>query len=82
MCRVIDPIKTGLRLQQLCDARGLTPKDIMQRLNLSDRRCVYYWFCGETLPTIDNLYLLSGVLGVPVDEILVARESTERTTGK
>lgn len=77
MCRIVDPIKTGQRLHQLCVEHGLSAKDIMVLLNLSDRRCVYYWFSGKTLPTIDNLFLLSGILGVTVDEILVARDFDE-----
>ena len=73
MCRVIDPVRTGQRLQKLCQERGLTPKDIMRLLNLSDRRCIYFWFSGENLPSIDNLYMLAGILNIPMDDILVAQ---------
>ena len=75
MCRIVDPIKTGARLKQLCKEKGLTAKDIQRLLNLSERRSVYYWFSGESLPTIDNLYMLAGYLGVSLDEIIVAREN-------
>ena len=35
-------------------------------------QAIYKWQSGKSLPTIDNLYALSALLDVRMDEILVA----------
>ena len=62
--------ETGINLQQIMDKRGITPKDIKEYLNLTSVQSVYNWCNGLNLPTIDNLYALSQLLKVSVDEIL------------
>ena len=81
MCKVIDMPRTGERLRELCKERGLTAKDIQRLLNLSSTRAVYDWFNGKTLPSIDNLYMLSDILDIPMDEIIVAGDDPGYTTG-
>ncbi len=38
---------------------------------------VYAWFSGKTLPSLDNLYRLSRLLRVPMDEMIVDMEEEE-----
>lgn len=52
------------------DRRGITPKDIKEYLNLGSIQTVYNWCNGLNLPTVDNLYALSQLLQVPIDEIV------------
>ena len=70
MFPLIDKKKTGINLRLLMDERGLTVKDIQQYLKLGSVQSVYHWLNGISLPTVDNLYALSYLLQVPVDDML------------
>ena len=70
---VIDPVATGKNIAQLRKARGLTVRDLQNWFGFEEPRAIYKWQQGQTLPSIDNLYALSAILGVPMDEILVSR---------
>ena len=74
MCRVIDLVKTGKNIERLLAERGLTAKDVQQRLGFAERRPVYFWIAGKNLPSIDNLFILTEMLQVPIDEILIAKD--------
>lgn len=43
MVPVIDKRKTGVRLRQLMDERGLSVKDVQQYLGLGSVQSVYHW---------------------------------------
>ena len=62
--------ETGVNLHRIMDKRGITPKDIKEFLNLGSIQTVYNWFNGLNMPTVDNLYVLSQFLQVPIDEII------------
>ena len=62
--------QTGMNLHRIMDARGITPKDIKNYLNLASVQSVYNWCNGLNMPTIDNLYALSQLLQVPMDAIV------------
>ena len=66
----IDEKKTGINLRLMMDERGLTVKDIQQYLKLGSVQSVYHWLNGISLPTVDNLYALSYLFQVPVDDLL------------
>ena len=70
MLPVIDKKKTGINLRLLMDKRGLTVKDIQQYLGLGSVQSVYHWLNGISMPTVDNLYALSYLLQVPVDNLI------------
>ena len=70
MFPVINLRETGVNLHRIMDKRGITPKDIKEFLNLGSIQTVYNWCNGLNMPTIDNLYALSQLLEVPIDEII------------
>ena len=70
MLPLIDKKKTGINLRLMMDKRGLTVKDIQQYLKLGSVQSVYHWLNGVSLPTVDNLYALSYLFQVPVDDML------------
>ena len=74
MCRVIDLVKTGKNIERLMSERGLTARDVQQRLGFAERRPVYFWIQGKNLPSIDNLFMLAEMLQVPIDEILIPKD--------
>jgi len=70
MYPTIDSIKTGQKIKELMLEKDLTPKDIQEYLSLTCIQTVYRWFKGTTIPSIDNLYALSELFDVTMDEII------------
>ena len=82
MFPVIDKKKTGIHLRQIMDDRGFTVKDIQKYLKLASVQSVYHWLNGLSMPTIDNLYALSALFQMPVDEMICGnrRELSRKLT--
>ena len=70
MFPLIDKKRTGVNLRKIIDKRGFTVKDIQQYLKLGSVQSVYHWLNGISLPTIDNLYALSYLFQVPIDDMV------------
>lgn len=70
MFPIIDKKKTGIKLRRIMDERDLAVKDVQQYLGLGSVQSVYHWLNGLSLPTVDNLYALSYLFQVPVDDML------------
>lgn len=70
MFPIIDKKKTGIHLRRIMDKRGLSVKDIQQYLNLGSVQSVYHWLNGLSIPSIDNLYALSELFQMPIDDML------------
>ena len=62
--------ETGINLRLIMDKRGITPRKVKEYLKLGSVQSVYNWFNELNMPTIDNLYALSQLLQVPIDEII------------
>lgn len=71
----INVVETGRNIKQIIKSKGFTVRDVQEYLELTTPQSIYHWFDGRNLPTIDNLYALSGLLGVPVDSLLVGNRS-------
>ncbi len=67
---VIDKRKTGIHLRRIMDERDLSVKDVQQYLGLGSVQSVYHWLNGLSMPTIDNLYALSVLFQMPIDDML------------
>lgn len=74
---VIDVEKTGRTMQELCKRRGITAKNIQEYMNFSNTQSVYNWFGGKSMPSLDNFYALSKLLGVPMETIIVSSDTEE-----
>lgn len=68
---VMDMEATGKNIKRLAQERKITAQMIQKVLNLGSFQAVYKWFNGQSLPTVDNLAVLSNLLNVPIDEIIV-----------
>lgn len=68
MFPIIDRKRTGIRLRRIMDERGLSVKDVQQYLELGSVQSVYHWLNGLSMPTIDNLYALSELFQMPIDD--------------
>lgn len=74
----IDMQATGERIRFLRVDRHLRVEDIALFMGFESPNAVYKWQRGECLPTVDNLYALSRLFGVTIDDILIPiREEDE-----
>lgn len=67
----IDVKRTGKRIRRLCAERGITVKKIQDELNIGAFQSIYNWFAGKTLPSLDNMYRLSKMLNVAMEDMIV-----------
>lgn len=68
---VIDLVATGKNIFDLRKAKGLTVADLQEYFGFEAPQAIYKWQAGKTLPSTDNLFALSYLLEVPIDEILI-----------
>ena len=69
---VIDPVATGENILRLRKERGLSVRDLQNFFGFEEPQAIYKWQYGKTLPSVDNLYALSSLLDVPMNDILVS----------
>lgn len=74
---VIDLAATGRNIEALRKQRGLSVRDLQDVLGFATPQAIYKWQHGTSLPTVDNLVVLSAVLRVPIDKILVTEDSVD-----
>ncbi len=68
---IIDMAATGRNIQALRVQNGYSVRDVQEYFGFDQPQAIYRWQQGLTLPTVDNLYALSSLLGAPIKEILV-----------
>ena len=68
---VIDPVATGANICRLRKDRGLTVRDLQHYFGFEEPQAIYKWQRGQSLPSVDNLYALSALLQVPMNEIII-----------
>lgn len=71
----VDTLATGRRIRQLLDDADISIRDLQDIMGFTTRNAIYKWTQGKCLPSIDNLVVLSMVLGVSINEIVVVRYS-------
>ncbi len=74
---VIDIYRTGQKIKQIMLWRGMKVRDIQEYLDLATPQSIYHWFNGRNMPTTDNLYALSDLFHIPVDEMICGDRKAE-----
>lgn len=74
---VIDLPATGANIRRLRQIKGLSVRDLQQFFGFEEPQAIYKWQRGQSLPTVDNLYALSALLDVPMNDILVAANTPQ-----
>ena len=67
----IDLIATGKNIEKLRKNDGYSVKELQIIFGFATPQAIYKWQHGATLPTVDNLVLLSAIFKVSINEILV-----------
>lgn len=75
----LDTVLSGERLHSLIETSGYSVKEIQEMLCLSCPQPIYRWFHGTAFPSLDNLYLLSKILNVRMEDMLVESFRVENT---
>ena len=70
---VIDAELTGQRLKKAFKDNGYSVREIQYKLDLCCPQGIYRWLQGKTLPSLANLYMLSQILQVSMEELIVTR---------
>ena len=67
---VVNMVLTGHNIKMLRQQHRMTVHELQAIFGFATPQAIYKWQQGVTLPTVDNLVVLSAVFGVPVDSIL------------
>ena len=76
MYPIIDMKKTGRKLKMMLGKAGYDVNFLQKYLHLSCPQSIYRWFKGKTLPSIDNLYALSMLLDVHMEDLIVLQNQS------
>jgi len=74
---VIDVAATGRKIRELRRQNNLRVTDLMDYMGLESVQAIYKWQRGDSLPSVDNLFALSRLFGITVDDILTEQSSGE-----
>lgn len=67
----IQPKETGDQIKKLIKEKGYTVKDVQGAMGFENPQAIYKWMAGRTLPSLDNLIILSRMLHTKMEDILV-----------
>ncbi len=70
----MDMIMTGHLIKRLVHEGGYSVSEVQNRLGLSCPQPVYRWYKGQNLPSVDNLFILSGMLGLHMEDLLLQKD--------
>ena len=63
--------ETGIQIRRLMKERGYTVKDVQGAMGFENPQAIYKWISGRSLPSLDNLIILSRILHTDMEDILV-----------
>lgn len=75
----LDLVRSGQRLHSVMFTNGYSVREIQEILHLSCPQSIYKWIHGTTLPSVDNLYMLSKLFNMHMEELLVEKNTENKT---
>ncbi len=75
---LINTVATGRNIDRLRIAAGMSVKDMQTVFGFATPQAIYKWIHGSAMPTIDNLVILSALLGVSMEEIISVETAAEK----
>ncbi len=67
----INMAATGTNIKSLLKARGIKVADVQAICGFNTPQAIFKWMRGDAMPSIDNLVILSHILGVTIDQIII-----------
>ncbi|MCD8038496.1 MAG: helix-turn-helix domain-containing protein [Lachnospiraceae bacterium] len=77
-CTSTDMLMTGGLIKRLVQEGGYSVGEVQQALGLSCPQPIYRWYKGQSMPSIDNLFILSQMLGLHMEDMLIQRDDRIR----
>ena len=68
---ILDVELSGKKLHTAIKESGYSVRELQDLLYLRCPNPIYRWMHGNTLPSVDNLYRLSLILNMPMEDLLV-----------
>lgn len=72
---------SGKKIYAAIKASGYSIRELQDMLFLSCPQPIYRWCRGKTMPSIDNLYRLSVMLNVPMENLLAVKGEKLQSVG-
>ncbi len=66
----INMIETGSNISRLRKEKGISVKQIQDVMGFNTPQAIFKWQRGETLPSLDNIVVLSELFDVAIEEIV------------
>ena len=63
--------ETGKQIKKMLMQHGYTVKDVQRVMGFENPQAIYKWISGKSLPSIDNMVILSRLLHTSMEDILV-----------
>lgn len=79
---IIDLQKTGRNIYALCEANNTPVTMIQSYCNFSAPQAIYHWYSGRNLPSVDNLYALSILWGITMNDIIIEAKKGGKVTNE
>ena len=73
MTPILDPVATGRNIDDIRRDRNLSVAALEDALGLSTTNAIYKWFRGDSMPTLDNIVILSSILKVSINDMIVTK---------
>lgn len=73
MTPILDPVATGRNINDIRRDRNLSVAALKDALGLSTTNAIYKWFRGDSMPTLDNIVILSSILKVSINDMIVTK---------
>lgn len=73
-CTSMDMIMTGYLIKRLIEEAGYSVSEVQKELKLACPQPIYRWYKGKNLPSVDNLFILSSMLGLHMEDFLIQKD--------
>ncbi len=67
----INMTATGANIRSLIKNKGLKVTDVQHIFGFNTPQAIFKWMRGDAMPSIDNMVILSHLLGVTIDQIII-----------
>ena len=67
---VVNSAGTGRNIDRLRRDAGMSVREMQDVFGFTTPQAVYKWIRGKSVPTVDNLVVLSALFGVSIDDIV------------
>ena len=81
MFPTINPALTGKNIEKLRKQKGYSVRDLQDYFGFITPQAIYKWQQGAALPSVDNLFALSCLFGISINEILVSDSAAAMQKG-